>query len=160
MEILHWVPNHGDSAMGWLRRFFLPRRDLAAANNALLAEHELSLVELVPENPFARQLATNILRTLTPLNDSDETLTREFNESTRMMQLVMVAHAFAHIKPPSLEGESWHRVDDPFVADQVQYATINDFARRLRARHRVSITIPERRLEIVGGVLTDPPAAS
>ena len=135
--------------MGWLRRFFLPRRDLAAANNALLAEHELSLVELVPENPFARQLATNILRTLTPLNDSDETLTREFNESTRMMQLVMVAHALAHIKPPSLEGESWHRVDDPFVADQVQYATINAFARRLRARHRVSIRIPERHLEIV-----------
>jgi hypothetical protein len=145
--------------MGWLRRFFLPRGDLAAANNALLAEHELSLVELVPENPFACQLATNILRTLTPLNDSDETLTREFNESTRMVQLVMVAHALAYIKPPSLEGESWHRVDDPFVADQVQYATINAFARRLRARHRVLITIPERHLEIVGGVLTDPPAA-
>jgi hypothetical protein len=140
--------------MGWFRGFVPRTKNLPGANNAVLAEHALSLVELVPENPFARELARTIIQTLRPLTSSEDRIVKTFNGEKRLIQLNMISRALAYTQPPDLPGEDWLEVRNPFIL-QTADDEIKLIATQLQKKHGVSVVIPQRRFKIIDGVLTD-----
>ena len=103
-----------------------------AAVNALIAEHALSLVELVPQNPFAKQLKDGIHRGVLAgtrgTRDSDWWL-KQFNHADRLVQLNFVAIGFNELEEaPSLPREYWRAVRNPMV--------VRGIANKLPKAHR------------------------
>src|SRR5689334_14788178 len=88
-----------------------------AAVNALMAEHGLGLIELVPQNPFAAQLGSAVISVLrlgsrTPFDE--DRWKGMFNREKRSTQLNIVAMALNHLgHSPMLPGESWRTVKNP-----------------------------------------------
>jgi len=143
------------------RNFFRPSTH-SAMTNALFAEHALSLIELVPENPFSTELGRQIVRTLQrgiPGQSSDREVITMFNCESRFVQLNIIAMAMndLHQYPP-LIGEHWQYVKNPFV---FKFRPIKpDFfagvSKRLFRKHGVSITISEdRQLQLTDQGLID-----
>ncbi len=95
------------------------RKPSNAAINALLAEHDLRLIELVPANPFARTLADGIISAMRigVRGAFDQTLwVNKFNCSQRYVQLNVVVLGFIEAGvPPLLRSEGWRQVLNPFV---------------------------------------------
>jgi hypothetical protein len=139
--------------MHWFSHIFARPNSVLMARNALLAEHELRQVELVPENRLARLLATTIDDLL---RSQGERLSR-FNSANRLTQLNIVARAFHQLRQdPSLRGEAWTPAVLVSANDLLQRLALEWLGRTLGRQHGVTITIPERRLQIVDGILTDP----
>jgi hypothetical protein len=69
----------------------------------------------------------------------------------------MIARALAYTQPPTLPGEEWLEIRNPFILgigdDEIKF-----FAGQMQKKHGVSIVIPDRQFQIVNGVLTDPAA--
>ncbi len=102
----------------WQLRKLLPSpKKLNAATNALLAEHYLSLIELVGENPFVEELKHGIVSAWHNSgfkNLSEDTVYEQFNQCTRFQQLNIIAMAFNENNiNPSLNGEIWREVKNP-----------------------------------------------
>lgn len=140
-------------AIIWLVKKSLPSpKILGAVTNALLAEHYLSLVELIGENPYVNELKSGIVAAWRHSgfpNMEEEDIYAKFNRCTRFEQLNILAMAFNELNDePMLADEFWHSVKNPFLPrlDDEQY--LKAVADRLKAKHGVDIHIPQERLNI------------
>ncbi len=137
----------------WFAKKLLPSpKILGAVTNALLAEHYLSLVELVGENPYVNELKSGIVKAWRHSgfpNMEEEDIYTKFNRCTRFEQLNILAMAFNELDDePMLAGEFWHSVKNPFLPrldDEQHLKAVRD---RLKANHGVDIHIPQERLNI------------
>lgn len=125
---------------------------LNAATNALLAEHFLQYVELVPENPFAKRLMDKIVdvwRLSGFPSIKDAAVAESFNNESRFAQLNIIAMALNKLgQHPMLPNESWHPVSNPVIPGLDDDAHIQAVAKRLQLNHGVNIQIPSRRFQM------------
>ena len=137
----------------WLVKKSLPSpKVLNAATNALLAEHSISLIELVGENPYVKDLKSGIVNAWRHSgfpNMKEEDIYEQFNHCTRFQQLNILAMAFNELNhDPMLPGEFWQFVKNPFLPDLDDEHHLKSVAARLKSKHGVDIQIPEQRLNI------------
>lgn len=129
----------------------------SAATNAILAEHTLGLVELVPENPFAKRLKDQVIdvwRRMGFPNMTEDQVAQSFNGLTRIGQLNILAIAFAELGDrPYLPGESWQYVRRPLLMEDE--AHVRAVAARMKSKHGVDIHIPTERFQIVDWGIVD-----
>jgi len=125
---------------------------LNAVTNALLAEHSLSLIELVGENPYVNELKSGIVSAWRHSgfpNMKEEDIYEQFNHCTRFQQLNILAMAFNELnQDPMLPGEFWQSVKNPFLPELNDEHHLKSVAARLKSKHGVDIQIPEERLNI------------
>lgn len=132
--------------------------ELNTATNALLAEHLLQFVELVPENTFAAELRDRVIVVWRRVSGQEDLppdrAAREFNSSQRIVQLNILAVALQSLKhTPMLRGEQWCKIRDPFKIPSEQH--IEAVRGRIAAKHGVRIELPKRSLQIVGWGISD-----
>ena len=100
----------------WLPKWPVSRKSIAAANNALFAEHSLGFTELTTRNPSAHQLGQQLVITMRRLGTglaSDGMLIEEFNAKHRLAQLNLIAMAMIDLKQSAVLGEPWHAPNAP-----------------------------------------------
>jgi hypothetical protein len=129
-----------------------------AAVNALLTEHDLSLIELVPENSFVRKLRDGIhqgfLAGARGRRDDDWWL-RTFNHAERVVQLNFVAIGFNELRmPPMLPREHWRPVRNPMVVRGVEHKLPKARAYFQRA-HGIDIQLRRSKLVILDWGLSE-----
>ena len=137
----------------------MPTTDSAGfPTNALLAEHSLSLIELVPENSFARSLNDAIVAVYQNAGFRSlafEDVVRRFNGETRLVQLNIVAVALKELgHPPILSGAEWIPVINPLVAKADQ-GQIDHVSRWLNEKFNTSLQIKDGKLQMTEVCLTD-----
>jgi hypothetical protein len=137
----------------WTLKKLLPSpKKLNAATNALLAEHSISLIELVGENPFVKELKSGVVSAWRHSgfpNMNEEYIYERFNSFTRFQQLNILAMAFNELnQAPMLQGEFWQNVKNPLLPNLEDKQHINSVAARLKSKHGVDIHIPEEKLNI------------
>ena len=141
----------------WLPKWPVSRKSIAAANNALFAEHSLGFTELTTRNPSAHQLGQQLVITMRRLGTglaSDGMLIEEFNAKHRLAQLNLIAMAMIDLKQSAVLGEPWHAPNAP--AREGPSASAVAAARdEIFNKHGVTITIPDRQFRIEGGCLLD-----
>jgi len=141
----------------WVPKWPVGRKRIAAANNALLAEHALGFVELTPRNPSAHQLGQQLIGTMRRLGTglaNDTALIEDFNAKNRLAQLNLIATAMIDLKQSAMLGEAW----EPASAQAAEGPSARAVAAASEAifnKHGVAISIPERRFRIEGGCLLD-----
>ena len=95
----------------------------SAALAALLAEHNLGYIELVPQNPFAKELKEGIIsafRAGDRTHFDQDWWVSTFNASSRSVQLNFVALGLNELgHRPILEGV-WPRVRNPMVLNNIE----------------------------------------
>lgn len=131
---------------------------LNAATNALLAEHLLQFVELVPENTFAAELRDRVIVVWSRISGKEnlpaDRAAHEFNSSERVVQLNVLAVALHSLKhTPMLPAERWCQIRDPFKAPSEKH--IEAVRKRLAAKHGVRIELSKRPLQIVSWGISD-----
>ena len=130
-----------------------------AALDALLVEHNLSYVELVPQNPYAEKLRNGILSALragdhSPRFDEDYWI-NSFNHADRVVQLNIVVLAFDQLGArPLLQGEEWSIVGNPWVLENIE-TKLNKARRDLERRHGQAIQIRSSKLLLEDWGLSD-----
>jgi hypothetical protein len=127
-----------------IKRVFPSPGKLSIATNALLAEHVLTMVELVPENPFTGRLKNTIVdvwRSGSGFSSmTEESIVERFNSEPRIVQLNFVAMALNELgHEPLLPNEPWHSVVNPFIP--VNDSHVAAVRRRLQAAHGVDLNI-------------------
>jgi hypothetical protein len=140
----------------WRRRSgrnLLPfQKELAAASNALLAEHYLAAHDLSATSPFSKALADtvcNVWRASGFPNTSDEDIAGSFNNCDRFTQLNLVALALYHASTaPLLPREFWRPPRNPFLAIR-DPGSISAVSARLYHDHGVEIDIGETPLRFI-----------
>lgn len=137
----------------WLLKKSLPSpKVLNASTNALLAEHSISLIELVGENPYVKDLKSGIISAWRHSgfpNMKEEDIYEQFNHCTRFQQLNILAMAFNELnQDPMLPGEFWQTVKNPFLPGLDEKQHLQSVAARLKSKHGVDIRIPDERLNI------------
>jgi hypothetical protein len=141
----------------WLSKWPLGRKRLAAAHNALLAEHALGFIELTARNPSAHQLGQQLIGTMrrlaTPLAN-DAALIEEFNGKSRLVQLNIIAMAMVDLKQSPILGESWE-APTALAPEDPPARAVAAARDELFNKHGAAITIPDRRFRIEGGCLID-----
>jgi hypothetical protein len=129
-----------------------------AALNALLAEHDLGLIELVPENPFAAELRQGLIsafRVGTPTRFDEKSWIGRFNSASRIVQLNFVALGFNELGlRPMLSGESWQPVQNPLVIRDIE-SKVDKASQSLANRHGVTICLRSSKLSITQWGLAD-----
>jgi hypothetical protein len=129
-----------------------------AALNALLAEHSLGLVELVPENPFASQLKQGVLsafRAGTSSRFDEARWVKEFYYQSRIVQLNFVAFGFNELgMRPMLPGENWQRVLNPLVIRNIE-SKLDKASQTLARRHGVTVHLRNSKLSITDWGVAD-----
>lgn len=161
-DLIPHFPSNPDTELHGTGRYasvIWPRpKKFNAATNALLAEHLLGLVELVPGNPFSKEIADTIVRLLLSSNlwTSRDDVVAFFNSEPRFTQLNVIAMALNELgHMPLLSKEIWQPVKNPLLPDLADQRHIDAVAQRLNAKHSVSIAIPPRRFQIVDWGLAD-----
>lgn len=131
-----------------------PPRKFNSATNALLAEHVLRYIELVPENRTAQELKAEVLkvwRQSSAARVPDESIVKEFNDLPRTMQLNLLAKALASLgNLPMIGGigrEIWTPVERP-LSVMPKPAHIEAVAARLKSTYGTDVTIPDRRFRM------------
>jgi hypothetical protein len=126
--------------------------------NALLAEHSLSLIELVKENPFAlslRDAIVSVYRHSQPREMTFDEIARSFNEEGRLVQLNIIAMAFNElVRSPTLHNAEWLPVANPFVVD-ADDKLIRSVAEQLSKKHKVAFGIANGKFELTEDSLLD-----
>lgn len=118
---------------------------------ALLAEHDLGYIELVPRNSFAAQLKEGIISAFRVgaregHRFDQQDWTNRFNNSSRLVQLNFVTfglNELGHV--PMLEG-AWPRVNNPMVLNIE--AKLDQAQRYIKRRHGTLVRIPAFQLEL------------
>jgi hypothetical protein len=145
-------------AIFWLRRSgrsMLPfQKELAAASNALLAEHYLAAHNLAAVSPFSKALADRVCdmcRAMGFPNATEELIAEQFNNRDRFTQLNVIALALHHggVAPP-LPREFWRPPRNPFLAKR-DPGSISAVSARLHHDHGVNIDIGETPLRLIDG---------
>ena len=135
-----------------MKKSFPSPKVLNAATNALLAEHYISLVELVGENPYVNELKSGVVKAWRHSgfpNMKEEDIYEQFNHSTRFQQLNILAMACNELnQDPMLPGEFWQSVKNPFLPELDDKHHLKSVAARLKSKHGVDIQIPEVRLNL------------
>ena len=133
-------------------------RSYLAALNALLAEHALSLIELVPENSFALRLREGIIaagRVGSHTTFDQDAWIQGFNYESRIVQLNLVAFGLSELgMQPMLAGEYWRPVRNPFVLRNVE-AKIPKATKYIRSAHGESISLRSSKLKITDWGVAD-----
>jgi len=145
----------------WLPKWPVGRKRIAAANNALFAEHALGFIELTPRNPSAHQLGQQLLATMRRLGTgltNDTSLVEDFNGRHRLAQLNLIAMAMIDLKQSAMLGEPWEPANG-LAAEGPSARALAAARDDLFNKHGVAISIPERRFRIEGGCLLDGGAA-
>jgi hypothetical protein len=123
---------------------------LNAATNVLLAKHVLDHVELVPENPVARQLRDSIvtdLRNGTGKNVSDAVIELMFNGWDRIRQLLVIAESFNRLAiTPMITPEVWCRVKNPFDPKMDSERHRQAVTQRIRMSYGITIHLDDTRM--------------
>src|SRR5579863_495473 len=154
LEWIVWLALVAAAIFLWRsRRNALPFR-LAAATNALLAEHYLAAHDLALLSPFSKALADQVCdmcRASRFPNATDALIAEQFNKRDRFTQLNVIAMALHHggVAPP-LPWEVWRPARNPFVAKRDR-GSISAVSVRLHRDHGVKIEIGETRLRLIDG---------
>lgn len=127
-------------------------KKIAAAYNAVLAEHKLGLIELIPLNPFSMELVDALVAAWRhsgfPKDERDYVLSR-FNRCSRFQQLNLLAMAFNELGiNPDLPGEFWRNVKNPFQAKLESQRHIDAVISTIKFQHGVCVTIPNEPMNI------------
>jgi hypothetical protein len=129
-----------------------------AALNALLAEHDLGLIELVPENPFAARLKQGMLSAFRAGSGSgfDETWWLEtFNSANRVVQLNFVVMGFNELGlHPLLSGEDWQPIRNPLLIQNIE-SKLEKASRYISRQHGKDIRLLESQLALMDWGLAD-----
>jgi hypothetical protein len=141
----------------WLPKWPVSRRRIAAANNALFAEHALGFVELTPRNPSAHQLGQQLISTMRRLGTglaNDAALIEDFNGKNRLAQLNLIAMAMIDLKQSAMLGEAWEPANTQ-AAEGPSARAVAAASEAIFTKYGVSITVPDRRFRMEGGCLLD-----
>jgi hypothetical protein len=141
----------------WLPKWPVSRRRIAAANNALFAEHALGFVELTPRNPSAHQLGQQLISTMRRLGTglaNDAALIEDFNGKNRLAQLNLIAMAMIDLKQSAMLGEAWEPPNAQ-AAEGPSARAVAAASEAIFTKHGVTITVPDRRFRMEGGCLLD-----
>jgi len=141
----------------WVPKWPVSRKRIAAANNAVLAEHALGFVELTPRNPSAHQLGQQVISTMRRLGTglaNDAALIEDFNAKNRLEQLNLIATAMIDLKQSAMLGEAWEPANAQ-AAEGPSARAVAAARAAIFSKHGVAISIPERRFRIEGGCLLD-----
>jgi len=133
-----------------VRRLLPNKKKLAAATNALLAEYDIGLIELIPANPFAQELK-NAIATVWQVSGfpstSREEALRDFDSRSRFIQLNIIAMALETMgHQPMLPGEAWQYVRNPFVGGLEDPRYVDLAAGMIKKDHGVDIQISNESL--------------
>lgn len=130
----------------------------SAALNALLAEHDLGYIELVPENPFAARLKDGMMsafRAGTRLRFDEEWWVATFNNESRVVQLNFVVMGFNELgMRPMLAGEDWQPVGNPLVLRNIE-SKLDKAGRYIARRHGKVVRLRTSRLALKDWGLAD-----
>lgn len=133
-----------------------------AALNALLVEHRLGYVELIPQNPFAAELKSGMisaLRKAARIPFDEHGWISKFNRAARVVQLNFIALGFADLgMRPLLRGENWQLVRDPFAIRNIE-RKLNKADRYVERRHGRNIHLRRPELSLEHWGLSDSAAA-
>ena len=133
----------------------------SAALAALLAEHDLGYIELVPQNPFAGELKEGIICAFRVGAREGNRFDRlwwinTFNSSSRLVQLNFVAFGFNELgRDPMLE-RAWPRVQNPMVLNNIE-RKLGQAQRFLERRYGKCIKIRDSRLRLEKWGLAEQP---
>lgn len=126
-------------------------QDYLAALNAVLVEHDLGLIEIVPENPTAAELKDGVIAALRAGQRGrfdEEFWVNKFNHADRLVQLNVVALAFNELgEKPMLQGEDWQPVRNPFVLRDIA-GKISKATRAIERRHGRVVQIRASKLAL------------
>jgi hypothetical protein len=140
-----------------LKRFLPSPKQFGPATNALLVEHALGLIELVPQNPFATRLKDAVVavwRAAGFPRSTEEVVRDAFNRADRLVQLNILAMAFNELgHQPMLPNEFWHPVGNPFVSVDPRH--IEAVARRLNATHGINVSVRSKPLVMTAWGISD-----
>lgn len=151
-------------AIGFLVMAFLRhRRKMAASFNAVQAEITLSLIELVPENPFGRELRNEIvrvIRTAIGSNESDRDCVERFNRAGRFEQLNIVANALWNLgRGPNLPNRvdpwGWYKVGNPVTVPSSDPRLLQQVYDLAKKEQGADITLPTKSLQIIDDYIVD-----
>ena len=123
-----------------------------AALAALLAEHDLGYIELVPQNSFVAELRDGIIRAFRIGAREGHRFDQQdwintFNRSRRVVQLNFVAFGLNEVgHVPMLEG-AWPRVNNPMVLNDIE-GKLDQAQRYLKRRHGTLVRIRNSRLRL------------
>ena len=129
-----------------------------AAVNALLAEYDLGLIGLVPENSFAATLKESVISSLgsdTGNRFDQKKLVESFNKESRLVQLNFVAMGLEKLgHRPFLAGENWQPVKRPLLIKDIE-SKVDKATQDISNRHGVIVKIQSSRLSIKEWGLAD-----
>ena len=131
---------------------FFKSPSYSAALAALLAEHDLGYIELVPQNSFAAELKDGIISAFRVGAREGRHFDRQdwidtFNHSNRLVQLNFVAFGLNELgHDPKLE-RAWPRVNNPMVLNNIE-GKLGQAQRYVKRRHGKLVRIRNSRLEL------------
>lgn len=132
----------------------------SAALNALLAEHDLGYIELVPENPFAARLKDGMMSAFkadTRLRFDEDWWVTTFNKESRIVQLNFVVMGFNELEMrPMLAGEDWQPVRNPLVLRNI-VSKLDKAGRYIARRHGKVVRLRTSKLALKDWGLADLP---
>ena len=123
----------------------------SAALAALLAEHDLGYIELVPQNSFAAELKDGIISAFRVGARQGRRFDQQdwintFNHSNRLVQLNFVAFGLNELgHDPMLEA--WPRVNNPMMLNNIE-GKLDQAQRYVKRRHGALVTIRNSQLEL------------
>jgi hypothetical protein len=130
----------------------------AGALNALLVEHDLGWIQLVPKNPFAKTLGDGVISAMRAGvrgRFDQEYWINNFNHCDRVVQLNVVALGFNELNmPPLLRSEGWRPVRKPFVLN-ISLGDLDKARRFFQKRYRGSWPLSNGRLALMNWGLAD-----
>lgn len=140
---------------------FFKSASYSAALAALLAEHDLGYIQLVPQNPFARELKEGIIRAFRVGAREGHRFDRQwwietFNGSSRLVQLNFVAFGFFEVGHVPMLQSAWPRVHNPMVLNKIE-SKLSQAQRYVERRCGKSIEIRDSLLRLEEWGLADGP---
>lgn len=135
-----------------------PSRAYRAALNALLVEHDLGYIELIPENPFAAKLRNGIIdamRVGSPTSFDENSWLATFNHAERVVQLNFVAFGFNELgMSPMLKGAEWQSVQNPLVIRNIE-TNLDKAARYIQRKSGEIVRLRQSKLSLEKWGLAD-----
>lgn len=135
--------------MSFFSSVFRGNKGFAASSNALLAEYMLPDLSADIKNQVRAQIAY-IFRAGGFSNISDEYVYTKFNSSPRQIQLNLIAIALNDIGiQPSLKGEFWQEVRNPFRPDIYDRGEMEAVQARLAHQHKIHFQVSKEPLHFM-----------
>ncbi len=140
-----------------VRRIRVSPKDFAAATNALLAEHHLSL-RLSETSEYPKQLAEllrNVTRATGFPNATDELVFGSFDRRDRFVQLNLIALALDHAGiDPEIPGEKWYPFRNPFLLKRDD-SNIQTVSERIYRQCGIRLEVNEAKLRFDNDRIVD-----